>query len=74
MWLRIRRRVLAARWWISRVVRLASWILAKCVICIEIGHLFHSGTEDDVGDFQLYVTSWQVSLWVWMDELLMTVV
>jgi hypothetical protein len=39
MWLRIRR-VLAARWWISRVVRLASWILAKCVICIEIGHLF----------------------------------
>lgn len=40
MWLRIRRLVLAARWWISRVVRLASWILAKCVVCIEIGHLF----------------------------------
>src|SRR5947209_4943371 len=40
IWLRIRRLVQAASWWISRVVRLASWVLAKCVICIEIGHLF----------------------------------
>jgi tetrahydromethanopterin S-methyltransferase subunit F len=40
MWLRIRRLVLAARWWISRVVRLTSGILANGVICIEIGHLF----------------------------------